>query len=185
MAVSSIVRLCVRRPACLMVPAIVLVILTRFADGQTFDAQGPTEQRRLKPQEFPGAVKISFDLKPIAMSFDLPWHFCSVAENGLKFAHFAAETYDPRRWDGRGADASFEPGMDKEGRFVRIWIEHKSAARIIVRVQYALNNSKYEIAHDDLETNSPYNNGKGDWAEERFTIYPDGTHRPGGTCPHR
>jgi hypothetical protein len=25
--------------------------------------------------------------------------------------HFAAETYDPRRWDGKGADASFEPGM--------------------------------------------------------------------------
>ncbi|MFO1064191.1 MAG: hypothetical protein U0892_10035 [Pirellulales bacterium] len=110
------------------------------------------------------------------MSFDLPWHFCAVTENGLKVAHFAAETYDPRRWNGQGADASYEPGMDKEGRFARVWIEYQSAARIVVRVQYALNNSKYEIAHDDFDTGSPYNNGKGDWGEERFTIYPDGTY---------
>lgn len=176
MAVDWLVRFCVSRQVCRMLPALLVVLLTDAVIAQRFDVQGPTEQRRLKPQEFRGAVKVSFDLKPIAMSFDLPWHFCSVSENGLKFAHFAAETYDPRRWDGRGADASFEPGMDKEGRFVRIWIEHKTAARIIVRVQYALNNSKYEIAHDDLATKSPYNNGKGDWAEERFTIYPDGTH---------
>lgn len=96
------------------------------------------------------------------MSFDLPWHFCAVSENGIKFAHFAAETYDPREWDGTGADASFEAGMDKKGRYARVWIEHQSAARIVVRVRYALTNSKYKIAHDDLQTGSPYNDGKGD-----------------------
>lgn len=110
------------------------------------------------------------------MSFDLPWHCCAVSENGLKFAHFAAETYDPRAWAGPGADASFEAGMEKEGRYVRVWIEHQSAARIVVRVRYALNNSEYEIAHDDLPTGSPYNDGKGDWGEERFYIYPDCTY---------
>lgn len=141
-----------------------------------FAATGPTKETKLPIDKFLGAVKVSFDLHPHTMSFDLPWHFCSVAENGLKFAHFAAETYDPRKWDGKGADASFEAGMDREGRYARVWIEHQSAARIVVRVQYALTNSKYQIAHDDLPTNSPYNGGMGDWAEERFTIYPDGTY---------
>ena len=35
---------------------------------------------------------------------------------------------------------------------------------------------EYKIAHDDLPTGSPYNDGKGDWGEEWFTIFPDGTH---------
>jgi hypothetical protein len=39
-----------------------------------------------------------------------------------------------------------------------------------------LNNSKYQIAHDDLHTGSPYNDGKGDWGEEWFHVYPDGTY---------
>ncbi|MFO0977796.1 MAG: hypothetical protein U0996_15440 [Planctomycetaceae bacterium] len=163
----------------LLFPALLIAAMAAAlptASAQKFDASGPAEEQRLSPDKFLGAVKVSFDLKPVSMSFDLPWHFCSVAENGLKFAHFAAETYDPRDWDGQGADASFEPGMDKEGRFVRIWIEQKSEARIVVRIRYALNNSKYQIAHSDIKTDSPYNDGKGDWAEEKFTIYPDATH---------
>ena len=108
-----------------------------------FAATGPAKETKLEAAQFLGAVKVSFDLLPTTMSFDLPWHFCSVSENGLKFAHFAAETYDPREWDGTGADASFEAGMDKEGRYARVWIEHQSAARIVVRVRYALTNSKY------------------------------------------
>ena len=141
-----------------------------------FAAVGPTRETRLPGDRLLGAVKVTFDLRPTTMSFDLPWHFCSVAENGLKFAHFAAETYDPRRWEGQGANASFEPGMDKEGRFARVWIEHQSAARIVVRVRYALNNSAYQIAHDDLVTDSPYQGGRGDWGEEWYYIYPDGTY---------
>jgi hypothetical protein len=161
-------------------PTVILAGLITFlaaaAGTAEFTATGPAREMKLPPEKLNGAVKVTFDLLPTTMSFDLPWHFCSVAENGLKFAHFAAETYDPRRWDGQGADASFEPGMDKEGRFARVWVEHQSPARIVVRVRYALNNSHYDIAHDDLPTDSPYNAGKGDWAEERFTIYPDGTY---------
>ncbi|MBL8808966.1 MAG: hypothetical protein JNM43_02215 [Planctomycetaceae bacterium] len=164
-----------RRLSVIVVSLMVMSAITTV-NAQEFEAKGPREEQRLQPDQFRGAVQVSFGLKPVSMSFDLPWHFCSVAENGLKFAHFAAETYDPRDWNGQGADASFEPGMDKEGRFVRIWIEHKSEARVVVRIRYALNNSKYQIAHSDLKTDSPYNGGKGDWAEERFTIYPDATH---------
>lgn len=143
--------------------------------AEELSATGPWNETRLPPDKFLGAVRVTFDLLPTTMSFDLPWHFCAVTENGLKVPHFAAETYDPREWDGSGADASFEAGMDKEGRYARVWIEHQSAARVVVHVRYALTNSKYKIAHDDLPTGSPYNGGKGDWAEEWLTIYPDGT----------
>ncbi len=139
-----------------------------------FQAIGPSLPVALPPDKLLGATKVTFDLLPTSMSFDLPWHFCTVAENGLKFANFAAETYDPRNWDRTGADASFEAGMDKRAKYARVWIEHQSPARIIICVRYALTNSKLEIAHDDMPTGSPYNGGRGDWAEERFTIYPDG-----------
>lgn len=141
-----------------------------------FAAEGPDSDRPPDPDRLVGAVKVTFDRQPIGMSFDLPWHFCQVAENGLKFAHFAAETYDPRDWDGTGADASFEAGMDEQARFARVWIEHQSPARVVVRVRYALVNAELQVAHDDLPTDSPYLDGKGDWGEERFTIYPDGVH---------
>jgi hypothetical protein len=159
-----------------LLPPFLAATFALYAQAADFAATGPVQETKLPPEKFTGAVKVTFDLLPTTMSFDLPWHYCSVAENGLKFAHFAAETYDPRRWDGQGADASFEPGMDKEGRYARVWIEHQSPARIVVRVRYALNNSRYDIAHDDLPTGSPYNDGKGDWAEEWFTIYPDATY---------
>jgi hypothetical protein len=146
------------------------------AHSNQFAAIGPVRETRLSPNELLGAVRVTFDLQPTSMSFDLPWHFCSVAENGLKCAYFAAETYDPRHSDGSGANASFEAGMDKEARYARVWIEQQSPARIVVRVRYALTNSRLQIAHDDLPTASPYNHGKGDWGEERFTIYPDGVY---------
>jgi hypothetical protein len=95
------------------------------------------------------------------MSFDLPWHYCSVTENGIKICHFAPETYDPRNWDGTGAGASFEPGMDEEGRYARVWIEQASPARVIVGVSYALRNDPYDIAHADIPSGSPF--GDGDW----------------------
>ena len=97
-----------------------------------------------------------------------------VAENGIKVSYFAAETYDPRNFGGTGGAASFEPGMDRQGRYVRAWIEHQSDARIVVRIRYALANNLYDIAHPDIPSGSPY--GKGDWADEWFYIYPDGTY---------
>lgn len=77
-----------------------------------FDAVGPVTETRLPREKFLGAVTVTFDLLPTTMSFDLPWHFCAVTENGIKLAHFAAETCDPRNWDGTGADASFEAGAN-------------------------------------------------------------------------
>ena len=143
--------------------------------GQSeFRATGPTEPVKIERREMRGAIKVTYDLLPTSMSFDLPWNYCMVMEDGIKFSNFAAETYDPRDFDGTGGAASFEPGMDREGRYVRAWIEHQSDARIVVRIRYALSNNLYDIAHPDIPSGSPY--GKGDWADEWFYIYPDGVH---------
>lgn len=138
-----------------------------------FTAVGPTEPVKLPPQQ-KGAVTVTFDLLPTTMSFDLPWDYCMVTENGIKFSNFAVETYDPRQFDGKGAEMSFEPGFDKEGRYVRAWIERRSDARIVVCVRYALSNVLYDIAHPDIDSESPY--GDGDWVDEWYNIYPDGTY---------
>ena len=139
-----------------------------------FKAVGPTQPVKLQRSQFKGAIKVSFDLLPTSMSFDLPWNYCMVTQNGIKFSTLAAETYDPRDFDGTGGAASFEPGMDREGRYVRAWIEHQSDARIVVRIRYALANNLYDIAFPDIPSGSPY--GKGDWVDEWFYIYPDGVH---------
>jgi hypothetical protein len=156
----------------IMVYCLLLAAAWNHVQAQKFEAEGPVFPVKQKPQEV-GAVKVSFDLLPTTMSFDLPWRYCMVTENNIKVANFAAETYDPRDFDGTGGAASFEPGMDKEGRYVRVWIEHQSDARIVVRVRYALANNLYDIAHPDIPSGSPY--GKGDWADEWHYIYPDGT----------
>jgi hypothetical protein len=142
--------------------------------SRKFAATGPRQPVKLERSQFKGAVKVSFDLLPTTMSFDLPWNYCMVTPNGIKFSTLAAETYDPRDFDGTGGAASFEPGMDRQGRYVRAWIEHQSDARIVVRIRYALANNLYDIAFPDIPSGSPY--GKGDWVDEWFYIYPDGVH---------
>ena len=136
-----------------------LILAFHQVQAQKFEAIGPDYPVKQKPEEV-GAVKVSFDLLPTTMSFDLPWTYCMVTENNIKFANLAAETYDPRDFNGTGGLASFEPGMDDEGRYVRAWIEHQSDARIVVRVRYALNNNLYDIAHPDIPSGSPYGEGE-------------------------
>ena len=138
-----------------------------------FQATGPTEPVQLAPRQN-GVVRVSFDLLPTTMSFDLPSFPCLVTENGIKYSNFWAETYDPRQWRGEGGLASFEPLMDRKNRYARMWIEHKSNARIVVRVRGALCNAEGDIAHTDFPSKSPY--GPGDWVDEWYTIYPDGVH---------
>lgn len=137
-----------------------------------FGAIGPTRPVKRPPHEL-STVKVTFDLLPTTMQYDLPTHFFLVTENNIKFSNFAAETYDPRHWAATGSAASFEPLQDRENRYVRVWIEHQSDARIVVRIFYALCNKNEEIAHPDIPSGSPY--GKGDWVDEWVYIYPDGT----------
>jgi hypothetical protein len=67
-----------------------------------FEAEGPTQPVKFDRSQFRGAVKVTFDLIPTTMSFDLPWTYAMVNQQGVKFSTLAAETYDPRDFDGTG-----------------------------------------------------------------------------------
>ena len=138
-----------------------------------FSATGPTEPLRLPPREHKGTVRVTFDQLPISMSYDSPT-FYMMSENNIGFGNYTAETYDPRNFNGKGGAASFEALQDRENRYIRVWIEHQSNARIVVRVRQALANNLYDISHTDIPSGSPY--GKGDWEDQWFYIYPDGTY---------
>jgi len=132
-----------------------------------FKAVGPTEPVKMGRREI--AVEVYFDLVPTSLRFMLPSFPSMVTENGIVYSNFWAETYEPRIGGG-----SFEPLFDRQNRYARMWIEHQSDARIVVRVRGALCNTQEQIAHTDIPSGSPY--GKGDWVDEWFYIYPDGTH---------
>jgi len=143
------------------------------AQPATFQATGPTQPVQLDPAVFgqwkKPAVAVAFDLLPIEMRFYPPSFPCLVSENGIRYSNFWVETYDPRISEG-----SFEPLMDSEYKYVRMWIESQNEARIVVRVRYALCDWQGNIAHSDIHSGSPY--GKGDWVDEWYYIYPDGVH---------
>jgi len=137
-----------------------------------FKAVGPSKP--VKMDRGATAVEVFFDLVPTSMRFKLSAFPCMVTENGIVYSNFWAETYDPRNWKAEGGLASFEPLMDRQNRYARMWIEHQSDARIVVRVRGALCNREEGIAHTDFPSESPY--GPGDWVDEWFFIYPDGVN---------
>jgi len=116
-----------------------------------------------------GEVVVTFDLLPTKMSFNLPSFPCLVTENNISFYNGWTETYDAAIGGG-----SFEPLMDRENRYNRMWIESQNEARIVVRFRGALCNPDEKIAHTDVPSGSPY--GEGDWMDEWYIIYPDGYH---------
>jgi hypothetical protein len=142
-----------------------------------FYAIGPT-QPVVEYLEVPGwpvprelknvAVEVYFDLVPTKMRFCLPCYPCLVTENNIHFSNGWTETYDPK------ASSSCEVLWDRDMRYARMWIESQNPARIILRVRAALCDPDGYIAHYDIPSGSPY--GKGDWTDEWYYIYPDGTH---------
>jgi hypothetical protein len=116
------------------------------------------------------AVEVTFDLLPTKMRFKLPSFCCLVTENNISYHNGWTETYDPKvegLW--------FEPLMDVENRYNRMWIESQNEARIVVRWCGAMcNREDVTIAHTDVPSGSPY--GDGDWFDEWYIIYPDGIH---------
>ena len=121
----------------------------------------PRELRRV-------AVEVHFDLVPTMMRFSMPCYPCMVTENGIHYSNGWTETYDPE------ASSSCEVLWDNEARYARMWIESQNPARIVVRWRAALADPDGRIAHNDIPSGSPY--GKGDWTDEWYYIYPDGTH---------
>ncbi|MFH1733033.1 MAG: hypothetical protein ABIF82_15480 [Planctomycetota bacterium] len=132
-----------------------------------FEAVGLTEPQKLEPGTT--AVMVTFENVPYRMIFRPPWLTGFIGEKNIICAPGYAETADAKNCDGPA-----EVQQDKANRYARMWIEKQSAARIIVRTRAALCDKNGVIAHNDVPSGSPY--GNGDWVDERFTIYPDGTH---------
>ncbi len=114
------------------------------------------------------AVEVTFDRLPTKMRFSLPCYPAMVTENNIHFSNGWTETYDPK------ASSSCEPLWDRDNRYARMWIESQNPARIIVRVRHAICDPEGYVCHDYIPSGSPY--GKGDWTDEWYYIYPDGTH---------
>lgn len=104
----------------------------------------------------------------------MPSFPCLVSENyntgnDISYYNGWTETYDPEAGAG-----SCEPLMDWENEYSRMWIESQNEARIIVRWRAALVSSEGNIAHTGAPRVVPY--GPGDWVDEWYYIYPDGSH---------
>jgi hypothetical protein len=141
-----------------------------YGEGTTgeFKAVGPREPVRV-PAYTKGAVEVFFESQPTSLRFNMPAYPCMVTENNIQYVTFGTETYDPRI-----GPKSFEPQQDRDNTYNRFWIESENEARIIVRFRGALCNRTDDVAHTDIPSGSPY--GKGDWVDEWYYIYPDGTH---------
>ena len=85
-----------------------------------------------------------------------------VTENGIWFNNEFNETW-------AGVKGCGEPMSDKQTRYSNVRIIENSEARCVVHWRYALTDVFYHIAREDAAT------GWGDWSDEIYTIYPDGT----------
>ena len=128
---------------------------------ENISSPAPSELERV-------AVEVFFKNRPFKMRFSMPCYPCMVTENNIHFSNGWTETYDPR------ASNSCEVLWDKEAEYARMWIQSQNPARIVVRVRAALVDTEGYIAHSYIESDSPY--GEGDWTDEWYYIYPDGTH---------
>lgn len=112
--------------------------------------------------DYPDLV-VTFDEAPYKMVF---WHGTAynmnlVTENGRWVGDQSAEA--PR--DEYGC---VEHMSDKQARYSHVRLIENSPARVVVHWRYALTDVMYNIGERDPIT------GWGDWADEYYTIYPDG-----------
>jgi hypothetical protein len=157
------------RPASVKASLIACVVGLTIVGAEAaakFSATGVDAPR--KPDKGRTAAIVTFDGKPYRMIFNLPWVAGYVTSEGVICAQGYSETFDRKNCTGCA-----EICQDGELRYARMWIARQSPARIIVRTRGALCDRDGKIAHSDIDSKSPY--GKGDWADEWFRIYPDGT----------
>jgi len=86
---------------------------------------------------------------------------CWVTENGIWYTNEWLETW------GKDVVSCAEPLMDRDCRFSHVRIIENSPARTIVHWRYALVDTEYTPVAIDVD-------GKGEWADEYYVIYPDG-----------
>jgi len=123
------------------------------------------EPRRAAPNS---DVVVRFDQAPIRMVFWQGTNYGGdwVTENNKWYTDEFLETGGPVDCPG-GEDC--EPMSDKQNRYSRVRILENTAARAVVHWRYGLCEVvSYSCANPDPNT------GWTDWADEYFTIYPDG-----------
>jgi len=86
---------------------------------------------------------------------------CWVTENGIWYTNEWAETW------GTDVTSCAEPLMDRDCRFSHVRIIENSPARTIVHWRYGLVDAEYSFVAKDID-------GRGEWADEYYIIYPDG-----------
>ena len=121
--------------------------------------------RRIAPNS---DVVVRFDNSPIRLVFwqGLNYIPAWVTENGKWYTNEFLETWGPGCTDGEDC----EPMSDKQERYSHVRILESTPARAVVHWRYALNESNfYKGANVDPLT------GWFDWADEYWTVYPDGT----------
>jgi hypothetical protein len=109
-------------------------------------------------------VLVSFDNVPGKMVFwrGTNYNMNMVTENGRWVGDQSAEG------GGRGTIGCNEHMSDKQCRYAHVRIIENNAARVVVHWRYALSDVLYRITNTDPVTNW------GDWADEYYSIYPDG-----------
>lgn len=110
-------------------------------------------------------VVVRFDENPTRLIF---WRGTSyipawVMENGIWYTN---EFYETQH---QAMATSAEPMADKQARFSHPRILESNEARVVVLWRYAPISVNYDLVNVDALT------GWGDWVEETYTVYPDGT----------
>jgi hypothetical protein len=110
-------------------------------------------------------VVVRFDETPNRLVF---WRGTSyipawVTENGIWYTNEFYETQVP------AMPTSAEPMADKQARFSHPRILESSDARVVILWRYAPVSVNYELVNIDPLT------GWGDWVEETYAVYPDGS----------
>jgi len=113
-------------------------------------------------------VVVSFDEIPGRI---ISWRGLSngpvlVTENNLWIGDQSSENY--KEMDADEAEGCCEHMSDKQCRHAHIRIIENTDARIVIHYRYGMVDSRYIFPDVDPET------GWGDWADEIWTIYPDG-----------
>lgn len=86
---------------------------------------------------------------------------CWVTENNIWYTNEWTETW------GSDVTSCAEPLMDRECRHSHVRILENSPARVVIHWRYALTDADYTIVAQDVD-------GRGEWCDEYFIIYPDG-----------
>jgi hypothetical protein len=114
-------------------------------------------------------VVVRFDHAPIRLVFWQGTNYIPawVSENGKWYTDEFLETGGPENCPG-GEDC--EPMSDKQNRYSHVRVLQNNDARAIIHWRYAL----CEVEHYGLANVDPYT-GWSDWADEYYTVYPDGS----------